>query len=200
MKGTNKKGYVRVEFVNSKRRGGSFLRFAKEKLAKRGGCGCCGKCSNRGKALNLTGYRNRNQIIHGGKGILSKAFQKASNIYRRRFCQGKSRPLYEGEYHVPCHNYSGPGTVINAETLKWKPYNDIDACSRQHDLDYTEAQKEPDKGKRAKLIRIADEKVLRCYENFPHEQGYRLSKLGIGTKVRAEDFIPKILGEYAGHQ
>jgi hypothetical protein len=41
-------------------------------------------------------------------GSLAKSlFTKIANYYRRNYCNGKARPLYPGEYHYGCHNFTG---------------------------------------------------------------------------------------------
>lgn len=138
-----------------------------------------------------------------GNGIGTKVFKTLSDSYRRNFCNGKARPLYDGEYHIPCHNFSGPGTILNEYTLSYPPYNNIDNCSRTHDIAYDEAFKENDETKRKQMIREADIKALECYDKFKNEQGYNLAKLGILGKVKAEQYLPsgitsKIFGKWKG--
>lgn len=79
------------------------------------------------------------------------------------------------------------------EVRNTKPYNNIDACSKQHDLDYLEASKEKDPEKKAKLIRQADDKVINCYNKHSSENGYTAAKLGIGSKISLEDWIPMLI-------
>jgi len=41
------------------------------------------------------------------------------------------------EWHIPFHNYAGPGTHINERINKGdKPINDLDKASMIHDIDY----------------------------------------------------------------
>lgn len=42
-----------------------------------------------------------------GGGIKERIFQKIANEYRKRNCNGKARPLKEGEYHPLCANFCG---------------------------------------------------------------------------------------------
>ncbi len=127
----------------------------------------------------------------------SGPYQVAANLYRKTACDSKARPLLDGEKHYGCHNYSGPGTRIDLpEVRNFKPYNNIDACSRQHDIDYFNSNKDP------KKIKEADEKVLQCYDKYPNENGYKIAKLGIKSKTKLENTFSKsmksIIGKYYG--
>lgn len=117
-------------------------------------------------------------------------YQKVANVYRKLACKGKARPLLDGEYHYGCHNYTGPGTRIDMYP-NYPPYNNIDACSRQHDLDYSNAQGNP------QLIRQADEKVIQCYNKYPNENGYNIAKLGINSKMALENALPLLVKSVA---
>ena len=71
-------------------------------------------------------------------------YQDVTNFYRRNFCNGKSRPLLDGEFHPLCANFEGPGTKISLpEVRNFPPYNGVDSVAKQHDLDYFEAFKLP---------------------------------------------------------
>lgn len=119
-------------------------------------------------------------------------FKTISNIYRNNFCNGKARKLLKGEYHLGCHNFTGPGTRIDLpEVRNYPPYNDIDACSRQHDIDYSNSNNNPN------LIREADEKVINCYNKYPNESGYSAAKLGINSKMKLEDVLPILVKSIA---
>ena len=62
-----------------------------------------------------------------------------------------------GEIHLGCHNYTGPGTVLEPRgRAEPKPYNAIDACSRQHDWDYEYARNATD-------VHNADKRAIACY-------------------------------------
>lgn len=130
------------------------------------------------------------------KNVGKKAFQLAMNEYRKRFCGGKSRPLELGELHFACHNYSGPGTVINDKTRNFPPYNDIDNCSRIHDLDYDLIERSKmSKEEKALAVRKADEEAISCYDRYPNQDGYSASKLGISGKLTAEKILSEIKGK-----
>lgn len=122
----------------------------------------------------------------------SSIFQKAANAYRRNFCNGKSRPLMKGEYHYGCHNFTGPGTRVDLKEVRdYPPYNNIDACSRKHDEDYVEAVELPDK-ERIAAINKADKEVIKCYDKYPKENGYNVSKMGINSKMSLAKVLPTV--------
>lgn len=143
---------------------------------------------NRGKVF---------QTISNGQRFVSK------NILR------DSRPiryLKDGEIHLPNHNFTGPGTRVDLpEVRHFKPYNNIDGCSKIHDLEFDEIFRMPPGPEREQLIRNADEKVIECYNQFPNESGYNLARMGINSKMGLEDLSPTvfdmIMGEdYRGAQ
>ena len=133
-----------------------------------------------------------------GKGITEKIFRKLSNEYRKRaFPAGKARQLLEGEIHPTLPNFApnfcGPQTRIDLpEVRNFKPFNEVDAVCKQHDIDYLNASKQPDKNKRAELIREADEKMLKDLEKYKHVAGYTLAKLAIKGKIKVEDLLPQL--------
>jgi hypothetical protein len=135
----------------------------------------------------------------------SGLWDSALNIYRKRACSGKSRMLMDGEKHLGCHNYTGPGTRIDLKEVQdYKPYNEIDNCSRNHDLDYLEADGMTDPVQKAHAIRIADEKAITCYDRYPNVSGYAQAKAGIRSKMHFEDnkhlrsAIKKVAPNYYG--
>lgn len=124
--------------------------------------------------------------------IASSIFQKAANAYRRNFCDGKARQLEKGEYHYGCHNFTGPGTRVDLKKVRdYPPYNNIDKCSRQHDMDYVKAIELPDK-ERIAAINKADKDVINCYDKYPNENGYRVSKMGINSKMSLAKVLPMV--------
>lgn len=131
------------------------------------------------------------------KNVGKKAFKLAMNEYREKFCDGKARPLYDGEMHVLCSSYTGPFTVLNDKTRNYPPYNGIDDCSRTHDLDYESIGKSKmSKEEKAIAVRKADEKVLDCYDKHRDEEPYySLAKLGISGKLTAEKILSAIRGK-----
>jgi len=131
------------------------------------------------------------EIIGGS--IASTIFKNVANLYRRNFCNGRARPLLDGEIHPSCFNYCGPGTRIDLPNVRnYPPYNDIDEICRTHDLEYERANNyEP--ADKEHLIREADEKMLRNIEQYPNEEGYNLAKLVIKAKNKLEDITPSLI-------
>lgn len=134
------------------------------------------------------------KLLKGG-GVPLFLFKNLANLYRRNFCQGKSRPLEYGEVHLPpCSNYCGPGTRIDLEKVRnYPPFNEIDNICRTHDLGYLAASKLTSQDAKEKAIRQADEVMLRDLEKFKDKEGYTLAKLAISAKNKAEDLIPFVL-------
>jgi hypothetical protein len=125
-------------------------------------------------------------------------YQKGANIYRKVACNGKARPLLDGELHPGCFNFCGPGTHIEDPHVRnYTPFNDIDNICRTHDIAYNEA-KGPNK---QQLIRQADINMLRDIEPYRNEEGYRIAKAAIRSKIAAEDLFPgaaKLFPDHAG--
>jgi len=141
-----------------------------------------------------------NYLPNSKKG--SGLYQTAANIYRRNFCNGKARPLLDGELHPKCWNFCGPGTRIDLDEVKnYPPYNQIDNVCRTHDLDYYHAKDSPDK---QQLIRAADIKMLKDIEPYKKESGYNIAKAAISSKIKAEDLFPnaasRLFPEHAGRK
>lgn len=135
----------------------------------------------------------KNSFI-GRSDTYKKTFQKIANLYRK-FAGSRSRPLERGEFHYGFHNYTGPGTRMDLEKVRnFPPYNNIDACSRTHDLDYGLAFAEPDMEKRALMVREADKKAIKCYLQYPDDDGFKEALAGISGKLTAE----KLLSIYKG--
>jgi hypothetical protein len=134
----------------------------------------------------------------------AKIFQYTSNAQRFVSKNIKKNPkpiryLKEGEIHLPNHNFTGPATKISLpEVRNHQPYNNIDACSKVHDIEFNEIFKMPLGKQRSEKIRQADRKVLECYDKYPNESGYRLAKTGINSKIRLEDLSPSIFDSIMG--
>ncbi len=141
-----------------------------------------------------------------GEGLKDLVYQKIANAYRKLFCNGKARKLYEGELHPLCSNWCGPGTRVDKQdVLNTKPYNDVDNVCKTHDLDYAAANKEQDGGKRSKRIREADEKMLKELEKYKKQEPYyTMARLAISGKMKVEDLLPwlskKISPEHFGRK
>jgi hypothetical protein len=127
-----------------------------------------------------------------------KTFQIVMNYYRKYFCKGKARPLELGEIHYLCGNFIGPNTNIQ-KFRDFPAYNNIDAVSRLHDIDYHNASFITDTTHRKDAIRKADEDFLKNIEPFKNEEYYNIAKYGITSKNIMEklfpDFAKKILGK-----
>lgn len=127
---------------------------------------------------------------------VKQAYQKYMNSYRKNFCGMKSRPLELGELHYGCHNFSGPGTVLNYATRNFPPYNNIDKCSKIHDLDYERIGKSRmNREEKALAVRKADDDAINCYDRHKNEDGYFASRLGISGKLTAEKLLSQIKGK-----
>lgn len=134
-----------------------------------------------------------NKILNFPKKALLKVFREISNKFR---IFPQSRPLLEGELHVPFHNFSGPGTATQYKYIREYPaYNKIDRCSKVHDLDYYDLKKVKDPLMRVALVREADKRAIKCYDKYPNEQGYHLARKGIYTKLKAEELLSNLLGK-----
>lgn len=130
--------------------------------------------------------------------IATKAFQYLANRYRKSNCNGKARQLYDGEINLGCHNFTGPGTRIDIPSvLNYPPYNDIDNCSRLHDIAYGKADLEKNLTKKREIIRRADEVAIKCYNQFPNESGYFAAKSGINGKMSLENVFPIVIRSLA---
>jgi hypothetical protein len=131
-------------------------------------------------------------------------FKNISNAQRyvSKEVIGDNRPiryLKEGEIHLPNHNFTGPGTRIDDPDVRgFQPYNGVDACSKQHDIEFNDIFKMPLGPERQKKIREADTKVLECYDNHPNDAGYTMAKTGLNSKINLEDISPMIFDKIMG--
>lgn len=124
------------------------------------------------------------------------------NDFRQKNCSTKARKLEQGEKHVLCGNFIGPGTLIDKYS-NIEPYNNIDGCAKIHDLAYNKSFKIKDKEERMKAIRKDDDEFLKCIEKFKdlkeEKSYYDAGKYGITGKIFLEKNAPeiskKILGE-----
>jgi hypothetical protein len=96
-----------------------------------------------------------------GGSAKSRAFQAASNTYRAysKKVEGKKnvRQLYDGEIHYGLHGYTGPGTRIDIPSVRnGTPFNNIDACSKTHDIVYEKIFQMPLGRARQEAMRNAD--------------------------------------------
>lgn len=147
---------------------------------------------------------NKEEIAKKAYENRGKIFQTVSNAQRfvSKNIKRNPRPiryLKEGEIHAMNHGFTGPGTRIDLpEVRNHKPYNNIDACSKVHDIEFNEIFKMPLGKERSEKIRQADRKVLECYDKYPNDSGYTLAKLGINSKIKLEDLSPAIFDQIMG--
>lgn len=138
--------------------------------------------------------------FYGGS-LASKAYMYAVNKYinLKDPLHKKSRVLYDGEYHIPLHNFTGPGTRIDIKDVRdFPPYNEIDACSKQHDLDYDEIKHQSldtvSKKQKNKEIMKADRRAIECYNKHKNVYGYTAAKAGISGKLGLETLLSMLKG------
>lgn len=146
------------------------------------------------------GNRCNNNV---GSGLFSSIAKNAgllgyktlANIYRAKNGTKNTRPLEFGELHYGLHNFTGPGTRLDLPQVRnAKPYNDIDNCSKIHDLDYEYISKNYQGPERAKKIHEADQKAIDCYNKYKNEDGYKPALLGISGKLSLEQLLSNIKG------
>jgi len=126
--------------------------------------------------------------------IAKKTFQLLANSYRSKYCDGKARPLYKGELHLPCHNFTGPFTRIDIPAVRNQaPYNMIDFQAKIHDTAYYNASFLNDNKSIKQAIKKADDEFLQNIEPFKNESGYRLGKLGIEGKMAISKVFPSLM-------
>jgi len=159
--------------------------------------GGCSECN--GSCGGSCGVCGGGWFADLGKSI----FMKAANLYRRSFKDPKRvRQLLPGELHWKGHNFTGPGTRVDLKHIRdFPPFNNIDACSKQHDLDYVKAVELPDK-ERIDAINKADREAITCYNKYPKEDGYTAANLGINSKLTLAKVLPmvskSIFGQISG--
>ena len=156
-------------------------------------------------ALNFV-REHKQQIKDGLYENRARIFQITSNAQRfvakRRGNKKPIRYLEKNEYHVPLHNFTGPGTKIELDHVRnHLPYNEIDACSKVHDIEFDRLFKLPVGSKeRREGIRKADRVALACYAKYKGQEGFRLAYGGINTKILLEDLDPNLFDKLMGEQ
>ncbi len=119
-----------------------------------------------------------------------------------RMIGSKAPPLFDGEYHLPDSNWTGPGTRIKERIARGdKPLNAVDAASQIHDLEYNHIKRtESNPIERAKKVRISDEKALQSYQKALGTNPIlgRLAFTGIKSKNILEDVAPTIAKQVLG--
>lgn len=126
-----------------------------------------------------------------------QAFQYIANKYRKAYCGKRSRPLKLGEMHYGCHNWSGPGTVMDKTTLKTPAVNDIDQCSKVHDYAYWNIGKDKklSKEEKASAIQQADKDAIECYDKYQDQDGYYPSRNLMLGKYGVEQLLSTFKGK-----
>ena len=131
-----------------------------------------------------------------GEGIVSDT----RNMFRKAVCPKETRPLFAGEKHAPCANYSGPGTAVAARVKRGdKPVNYTDAVAQKHDINYHNLEQDYRTGRIGKpkalsLARAADQQMVAQLKAAPKGKGSfynraenALTKQIISSKMKLED-------------
>lgn len=192
-------------FIRRMRGGGKELSLEKElvreavALAKKKkivGRGLLSKIKNVAKSVGSFIANNAKKALPIAKDIGLAGFQAIQNANRAEARKRgiPTRNLLRGELHIANHNYSGPNTVINEETLKAPPIDAIDAVSREHDIAYALAKKISDPVKRAEAIHKADEIAIKGYLKHPNSPYQREALLAIGGKFTLEKALSLLKG------
>lgn len=149
---------------------------------------------------------NRRMHCMHGRGLDETARKGIAHLVKRATPQEEahSRPLFAGEKHalllsedgkryVP-HGWSGPGTHVDKRlALGVKPVDQVDACSKAHDIAYNNLSKARKAGKitkeeHIKGVKTADDVFRMCSKKVTDRP--KLAKLAgtlIATKGVAED-------------
>jgi hypothetical protein len=132
------------------------------------------------KEAMIMAKRNYKPKKKKGKGV----YQDTMNSINKVFCPA-TKTLKDGEYHLPCSNYTGPGTDISNTNIP--PMNATDACSRIHDIEYSKAKTPYERWE-------SDEKVKRCFSDAIKEDPIlgRLGYYGISGKNMVEKSMPSV--------
>lgn len=159
-------------------------------------------------------YKNNKNIKEVLRQIRQEKIQKEignglikdiNNYYRNKYCGNKSKLLKDGEYHLLCGNYIGPGTDIfyNLEN-DYEPINSSDKCAQIHDYELGLISAYITKEDRPKLIRKSDERFIKCINETNDGLYSKVGKAGIKMKMNFENLAPrlakKLEGEYYGEK
>jgi hypothetical protein len=118
---------------------------------------------------------------------------------------------YKGENHAPLKignkikiaEYCGPNTdIVKRAELNIKPLSVVDLISAIHDCDYYLAQLAPNKEEQLRMVRNADNKMLKrltlaSKKKLDNVLNISAGKIGIGLKTKIED-RGKIIGALGG--
>jgi hypothetical protein len=135
-----------------------------------------------------------------GDGFIGDMFRGVRNLGRKAACPKETRPLFPGENHAPCANFSGPGTNVSARLLRGdKPSGPTDRVAMQHDISYKNIGDAYEAGKISKaqagqMSRAADMTMVAGLKNVPKGKGSffnkaeaKLTKQIIQSKMKLED-------------
>lgn len=143
---------------------------------------------------------NRPQLLDGGAysgAGLQDILLKGSRTIGKALCP----PGYVGKVHdqekprhLPCHNFTGPGTDVWARiNAGIKPMNPVDSGSQQHDITYDQVAKAlkagtMSKDKAKQVLRESDKELVRRVRanNVPKRDAFIVDK-AISGKMKAED-------------
>jgi hypothetical protein len=139
--------------------------------------------------------KNFNKLIEkkqiSGGSVFGNLLTKARNFGRKKVCSSLTKPLFPGEKHLPCHNYSGPGTQYRKRQARGdQPINGIDYCSMIHDGDYDRiTNSNMTKEQKVLAVRDSDFKALKCYLQRRKPgvvDGFKAAFIGIASKYGIE--------------
>ena len=162
----------------------------------KGVCGSCGRKKStfiKGKVEPQEGEGLFGNIKKGIKKGLTKGLTKGRNVVEKRKDDGLSRPLYDGEQHLPKYNYCGGRTQVNKRLARGdKPINAEDNACMGHDIDYLNiAKNRKNIGKKelATLVREADKRLVDNLDRIPGNKSLdsRIIKASMKGKAIAED-------------
>jgi len=131
----------------------------------------------------------------------------SEDLAKMTIYKAKSSPRFQGENHAPqmmpdgsikLGEYIGPGTqiekrigLLNSGNTEVRPVSKTDLVSMIHDCDYGLAQNAKNKEEQLKLVRQADEKMLKRLKQIKAKKmdnpaNIFLGEAGIGSKVQIE--------------
>lgn len=128
---------------------------------------------------------------------VSQAFVDWRNKSRRKAGASELRVNPDNnlpEFHWGNHSFTGPNTIVDDAFHSRKPFNNIDAVSKWHDQAYNDAPTE--KKARFQHIQKVDREYLDRVAQFPKEEGYWASRLGIGAKYYLEKLVGRTTSRY----
>ena len=131
-----------------------------------------------------------------GDGLL----RNIRNLGRKATCPKATQPLFDGENHAPCSNFSGPGTQIEKRLQRGdKPVNYTDSIAMNHDISYMTIGNKMregiiDKTQAGAMTRQADmtmveglRRALKGKGSFYNKAEQKLTKQIIQSKMKLED-------------